>query len=192
MTEWIKSVWDSGVPMTLFTGVVVPIGAVLFSVKVTMEKAKEKELEEEQNQRIKLLHMLRHELKTVITHYNAKKKYYTKESLTGKLITNSSLFNVKEHRTMLNGLWEYLRGYESLNTAIDTIPMQFAPIQTALLDESRYASNNYNLEKYKELSDEFVNKEIASIIDESVQYIITAARPLLEEVEKQIKIMESK
>ncbi|MGN7354428.1 hypothetical protein ACTHPJ_24095 [Paenibacillus amylolyticus] len=192
MVEWIQSVWDSGVPMTLFTGVVVPVGAVLFSVKVTMEKAKEKELEEEQNQRIKLLHMLRHELKTVITHYNSENKYYTKESLTGKLIVASPLFNVKEHKVMLNGLWEYLRGYESLNTAIDTIPMQFAPIQTVLLDLSKNSVGLHSISTYKELSDKFVNDEIVPIIDESVQYIITAAKPLSEEVEKQIKIMESK
>ncbi|MEI2281253.1 hypothetical protein [Paenibacillus polysaccharolyticus] len=188
MAEWINSVWDSGVPMTLFTGVAVPIFAVLLSVRVTLKKAKEKELEDERNQRIKLLHMLRHELKTVITHYNAKNKYYTKESLTGKLIVNSPLFNVKEHKAMLNGLWEYLRGYESLNTAIDSIPMQFAPIQTAILDSSTEPSGLHDFKKFKELSDEFVNKEIVSIIDESVQYIITAAKPLLEEVEKQIRL----
>ncbi|MDT0124192.1 hypothetical protein Q9R46_16150 [Paenibacillus sp. RRE4] len=192
MVEWIQSVWDCGVPMTLFTGVVVPVGAVLFSVKVTMKKAKEKELEEEQNQRIKLLHMLRHELKTVTTHYNSENKYYTKESFTGKLIVASPLFNVKEHKVMLNGLWEYLRGYESLNTAIDAIPMQFAPIQTALLDLSKNSVGLHSISTYKKLSDKFVNDEIVPIIDESVQYIITAAKPLLEEVEKQIEIMESK
>ncbi|GGH46447.1 hypothetical protein GCM10008014_09120 [Paenibacillus silvae] len=192
MAEWIKSVWDSGVPMTLFTGVAVPIFAVLLSVRVTMKKAKEKELEDERNQRIKLLHMLRHELKTVITHYNAKNKYYTKESLTGKLIVNSPLFNVNEHKAMLNGLWEYLRGYESLNTAIDTIPMQFAPIQTAILDLSKNMIGLHNMAKYKKLSDEFVNEEIEPIIDESVQYIIAAAKPLLEEVEKEIRLIESR
>ncbi|MCG7377409.1 hypothetical protein MH215_10415 [Paenibacillus sp. ACRSA] len=186
--DWIETMWKNNV----IGSVIMPLIAVLIGWWLANMRADKKEKKDEQNQRIKLLHMLSHELETVIRHYNEKKKYYTKESLTGKLIVNSPLFNVDNHKDMLSGLWEYLRGYESLNTAIDTIPMQFAPKQLALLDESRYASNNYNLEKYKELSDEFVNKEIASIIDESVQYIITAARPLLEEVEKQIKIMESK
>ena len=53
-------------------------------------------------------------------------------------------------------------------------------------------SGSYDWTKYKVLSDKFVDEEIVPIIDESVQYIITAAKPLLEEVEKQIRLIESK
>lgn len=182
------SVWKSGV----IGSVAMPLIAVFIGWFLANWRADRKELKDEKNQRIKLLHMLKHELKTVITHYNARNKYYTKESLTGKLIVNNPLFNVKEHKAMLSGLWEYLRGYESLNTAIDTIPMQFAPIQTALLKMSPEPSGSYDWTKYKVLSDKFVDEEIVPIIDESVQYIITAAKPLLEEVEKQIRLIESK
>lgn len=191
MFEYLKEMWDSGLIMTLFTGVVVPVGAVYLSVKVTNNWAKKKQLKDEFIQREKLLKMLKHELQTVLEHYEQENKYYSRETLTGKLIIESPCFNTSDHQELLNKLWEYMRGYQSLNTAIESIPMINSPIQTVILDSSRDKTGTIDVEKYNEYLTR-MNNQLDRFFDETVQYIIIAAKPLLKEVEKQIKFCERK
>lgn len=186
MLIWLQATWNSGLPMTLFTSVVVPVGAVFLSVYVTNKIAKQKALQDEKNQRIKLLNMLENELETVIRHYNETGKYYLRETITGHLIVNSPCFNLSDHQALLNKLWEYMRGYQSLNTAINSIPIQTSQIQTAILTASKVPVpflNLFNIEKHKVLTEELDN-HINDIIDRSTGYIIEAAIPLLGEVER--------
>lgn len=120
--------------IALITGVVVPVAAVKYSVSVTMKKAKEKELEDERNQRIKLLHNFMRELELTMDHYEKKKRYYSKEPLAAHLIVNSPLFNAVDHPNLIAGVWDLLRAYQALNTAIDSLPTLIAPIHQSAID----------------------------------------------------------
>jgi hypothetical protein len=120
--------------MALITGVVVPVAAVKYSVIVTMKRAKEKELEDERNQRIKLLHNFMRELELTMDHYEKKKRYYSKEPLAAHLIVNSPLFNAVDHPNLIAGVWDLLRAYQALDTAIDSLPTLIAPIHQSAID----------------------------------------------------------
>lgn len=185
--NWIKSVWESGV----IGSIIMPLIAVIIGWWLANWRADRKEKRNEQNQRIKLLHMLKNELNTVLKHYDNKGKYYFRNTLTAQLVNTSSLFTTEDHNELLNSLWEYIRGYESLNTAIDSIPAMTTPKRKAIFDMSKRWWGNYDLIKYNKLS-KLIDDEIELIISESVHYIIDAAKPLLKEVERQIKLIEKK
>ncbi|PZT54344.1 hypothetical protein [Paenibacillus silvae] len=184
--DWIKAMWKSGV----IGSVIMPLIAVLIGWWLANWRADRKEKRAEQNQRLKLLHMLRHELNTVLKHYDAKGKYYLRNPLTGQIVNNSSLLNVEDHKELLERLWEYMRGYESLNTAIESIPAMTTPKRKVIFDMSKRWWGDYDLVKYNKLS-KHVDDEIEITINGSVKYIIDAAKPLLEEVEKQIRLIEN-
>ncbi|MDR6725029.1 hypothetical protein J2W91_003515 [Paenibacillus amylolyticus] len=161
--------------LTVFTGVVVPIGSVFIGWSLANWRADRKECKDELIQRIKLLYMLRHELETVIAYYDEHKKYYSRETMTGKLLINSALFNVDDHRELLSKLWNYLRVYQPLNEALDSFPTMFAPTQAKLLNKT--GSEVVELKN--------------SITDHKTMDIYEAAQSLFEEVLNQIRLIEN-
>lgn len=169
--------------MSFFTGVVVPIGAVFIGWYFANLKAEEKQQKDEQIQRIKLLRMLQQELNTVIDHYETEGKYLLRNSIKGQAINNNPVFNADDHEAFFNLLWKYMRGYESLNTAIEAIPTIF-PKQEEILKLSK-TFFRHDSRKYDMLNTE-MNKHIDEILKLSVEQIIDAAKPLLVEVNNQI------
>ncbi|QZN75508.1 hypothetical protein [Paenibacillus sp. DR312] len=165
--------------MSFFTGVVVPIGAVFIGWYFANSKAEEKHQKDEQIQRLKLLRMLQQELESVLDHYETEGKYLLRNSIKGQAINNSPVFNADDHKEFFNLLWKYMRGYESLNTAIEAIPTIF-PKQDEILKLSK-TFFIHDSRKYDKLYNE-MNKHIDEILKLSVQQIMDAAKPLLVEV----------
>ncbi|PQP82811.1 hypothetical protein [Paenibacillus sp. PCH8] len=179
--DWIKSVITS----VIFTGIVVPIGSVFIGWSLANWRADRKEKKDEQIQRLKLLKMLQYELVTTLAYYSENKKYYSKETMTGNLIIDSPLFNVDDHELFMKGVWELLRAYQDLNTAIDSVPNMFSSVQ------GLHIHNEMNPSAFKPEGAESkflnqTNQYIDKIMDESTMYIIDAAKPLLEEVNRLI------
>lgn len=154
-----------------------PIGAVFIGWFLANWRADRKERKDEKNQRIKLLHMLRHELQQVTKFYEEHNDYYSRSSITGHQVIESNVFNTLDHEELMHKLMDYLRKYHTFTETLDSFPVMFAPVQARVL---RLSTNEMMRERDK-------------VKLKMLEPVFTAAKPLVKEVEKQIqRINESK
>lgn len=165
--------------------VCVVFGAILSTIILVLREKKNS-----RNQRIKLLLMLKAELKITLEYYENKKKYYTRNSFTCSEIVNNPIFNMDQHSELLTKVWELLRSYDALNTAIDSIPSMFNPLQIKIINKNTNLIGsinnliNNNIPFNRDL--DAMQQKIEQVVEESTILVYDSSKLLNSEVEKQL------
>lgn len=169
----------------------VVFGAMLSTVILVVREKKNSKI-----QRIKLLNILSEELKIAIQYYEIKKTYYTRNSFMCNEIINNPIFNMNQHSELLTKVWELLRSYEALNTAIDSVPSMFNPLHIKIINKNTNligSINNLihnNIPFNRDL--DAMNAKIKEVIEDSTILVYDSAKLLNSEVEKQLSRIKYK